>query len=273
MGSGGSAGANSPPRDVLCAPCTSNADCSGETCVVNNDTGERFCARSCGASHPCPDNFECLELTNRDESQCAPVGGSCIGMTPLPPAGTGGAAGVGGAAGKSGGAGGAPANMNPPSTGCDPAFLGPFCENDQIIGFVEPEMPATPTLADMRRYSLAALNQIRSRTCLPALAADDCLDRIAATALEMTPLSHTYFAQNCLGKASCECNWTQENIGASAGTGRTWRTGVQRPLCSMMEEGKGEGHRGNIESKQWTRVGIGISWTSSGASWHHEFGK
>jgi hypothetical protein len=40
----------------------------------------------------------------------------------------------------------------------------------------------------------------------------------------------------------------------------------------MMTEPKGKGHRGNIESQTWTRIGIGIKFSSSGASWYHEFG-
>jgi hypothetical protein len=163
---------------------------------------------------------------------------------------------------------------------CDPNFLGPFCTGDdkhkRIIGFDDTPAKANPTPDEVRKYSFDALNYIRAMTCLPPLKIDTCLNQIAESALAANA-GHGYFLQNCMNSAynygkSCKCGWAQENIGASYGTGRTWKDGVQNPLCGMMTEPKGKGHRGNIESKTWTRIGIGIKFSSSGASWYHEFG-
>jgi uncharacterized protein YkwD len=162
---------------------------------------------------------------------------------------------------------------------CDPGFLGPFCttgKNPTIIGFDTTPAKASPTLAEVRAYSFKALNYIRSRTCLPPLTSDACLQDIAEKALAANA-GHGYFIANCMNAAhsygkACKCSWTQENIGASYGTGRTWKDGVRIPLCNMMLEPKGKGHRGNIESKTWKRVGVGIKFSKSGAYWFHEFG-
>jgi hypothetical protein len=179
----------------------------------------------------------------------------------------------------------------PPSTGCDPAFRGPFCTGTtcdaqgnceatgkhlRIIGFTMQE-PESPTLEQIRAYTLAAINTLRARTCLPPLALDDCLNDIAETAYAAVGVSHGYFLANCMNAAhnfgrECECNWTQENGGASMGTGLTWVDGVQNPLCRMMTEPYGKGHRSNIESKHWERIGIAGKFVSSGAAWLHEFG-
>ena len=163
---------------------------------------------------------------------------------------------------------------------CDPQFLGPFCSAEgqrlRLIGFVPLPSSDDPTPQMVRDYSLAALNHIRSRTCLPPLLADDCLTRIAEEALAANS-GHGYFLANCLlnsaQRGRCECGWAQENIGAAGGTGRTWRDGIVAPLCGMMSEPKGVGHRSNIESTQWTRVGIGVRYGRNGASWFHEFGR
>lgn len=168
----------------------------------------------------------------------------------------------------------------PPPGSCDPLFRGPFCDTStgkmRIIGF-NPPAPASPTMEQFRDYSVRAVNAIRARTCLPPLARDACLDRIAQTAYDTVGTSHSYFIANCMNSAhnygrQCECNWAQENIGAAAGTSRTWIDGVHVPLCSMMRETYGTGHRKNIESKNWRRLGVGGKVTSSGAYWMHEFG-
>lgn len=185
-----------------------------------------------------------------------------------------------------------PTPTPPPSNGsCDPAFLGAFCSgttcdasgnctvvenNPRILGFNAPA-PANPTYAEVRAYSLAAVNAIRARTCLPALTEDSCLDGIAESALAANN-THGYFIDNCMNAAhnfgrACTCNWAQENIGAAYGTSRNWTDGIQSPLCRMMTEPKGRGHRSNIESAEWKRIGIGASWTSSGATFYHEFGR
>jgi len=198
------------------------------------------------------------------------------------PSVNGGAGGVSGAAGTAGAAG-APAAII--SGSCDPKFLAPFCENAggqklRIIGFDDKPYAATPTLAEVRKFALDAVNAIRARTCLQPLAPDDCLDKIGTAANDAVKTLgiHGYFKENCMNSAhgfgkSCECNWTQENYGSASGSSRTWKDGIIVPLCGMMEEPKGQGHRGNIESPDWRRMGSGVTWTTSGAGWCHEFGR
>jgi uncharacterized protein YkwD len=144
-----------------------------------------------------------------------------------------------------------------------------------ITGFDGKPAGAVPTLDGLRKYSLDALNYIRARTCLPPLTMDACLNKHAQEATNYG--MHAYFQKMCFNAAhgygkTCDCGWAQENYGASyASQGCTWKDGIHTPLCKMMEEPKGAGHRGNIESTKWKRVGIGIKASSSGALWAHEF--
>lgn len=163
---------------------------------------------------------------------------------------------------------------------CDPSYRGPFCDESSgdrgLIGF-EYRAPQNPSIADAREYSLAAVNHIRAMTCLPPLSLDSCLNDIADRALAAGS-GHGYFIANCMNGEhaygdACECGWSQENIGMAAGSNRSWTDGIEVPLCGMMDEGFGEGHRGNIESPEWTRLGVGIELMSGGASWFHEFGR
>jgi hypothetical protein len=166
---------------------------------------------------------------------------------------------------------------------CDPSYLGPFCEQRdgkrRIIGF-EPPYSGTPSLDEARTYSGDAVNHIRAMTCLPPLALDECLNDIGTRALDAVSTLgiHGYFLAHCMNAAhdygdSCECDWAQENYGMAAGTSRDWSDGVHAPLCGMMDEPKGVGHRSNIESAEWTRLGVGIDIMTSGAAWCHEFGR
>jgi uncharacterized protein YkwD len=149
-----------------------------------------------------------------------------------------------------------------------------------LIGFDVGSASASPTLADVRKFSLDAVNHIRARTCLPPLAADSCLDDIGTRANDAVATLgiHGYFLQNCMNAAhgygkNCECGWAQENYGAASGSSRTRKDGVIVPLCAMMTEPKGQGHRGNIENAAWTRLGVGVSYDAHGAGWCHEFGR
>ncbi len=168
----------------------------------------------------------------------------------------------------------------PMSNGADPAFLGPFCKNDFIIGFDESTGKPNPAPAEVRQFALDAVNFIRSRTALPAYRADANLEGIADRAFGTVDSLgvHGYFIANCMNKAHgygkmCEAGWAQENYGAASGTRRTWKDGIRVPLCAMMTEPKGQGHRGNIENAAFTRMGSnGNAATANGAAWVHEFG-
>lgn len=164
----------------------------------------------------------------------------------------------------------------------DANFRGPFCDADRkIIGFDATPGAANPTLAQVRDYSAKAVNLLRWRTGLPPLRTDAALNDIGERA--MVDLAnggsvHGYFIANCMNAANgfgtqCEAGWAQENFGSASGSARTWKDGIRVPLCAMMEEPFGQGHRRNIESTQWTRVGVGIRTTPYGASWVHEFGR
>jgi uncharacterized protein YkwD len=131
----------------------------------------------------------------------------------------------------------------------------------------------------MRRYAADLVNAVRAMTSLPPLVLDDCLNDIAQRAIEDVADGggvHGYFSEHCgVGslRGECECGWAQENYGASTQNG--WKVALQGPLCGMMTEPKGWGHRGNIESPEWTRIGIGVlPWRGGeGLQWVHEFGR
>jgi uncharacterized protein YkwD len=199
-----------------------------------------------------------------------------------------------GGAASGGASGGAPASASggtqasasggAPAVGTgNPNFLGPFCEGKprHVIGITTTPASADATDAEMRQYMLDAVNTIRAMTNLPALKMDACLNKIADTAIAdaATGGVHGYFKNNCMNAAhnfgkSCECNWAQENYGAAGGSSYTWKDTLNVPVCGMMDEPKGVGHRGNIENKEWTRLGVGIIKKGTGSTqWVHEFGR
>jgi hypothetical protein len=291
----------------LCAACDAHSDCGAGLCLTSSENDGRFCGQDCERNADCPGGFACEAL--RSESgvsgrQCVPSSGSCAdqnqpvvnagqqedrnpssnsdqaedrGAEEVPNPASDNNAGDDRATSDSAEDDNAPREngLAPTPSDCDPSFRGPFCENDRIIGF-EASLPSEPTLEEVRAYNVAAVNHIRSLTCLPQVTADTCLDDIAVRALEIGGF-HTYFIENCMNAeygfgANCECNWSQENIGAAFGTRRTVEDGIHVPLCAMMEEPYGQGHRSNIENPLWVRLGVGIDWNDTGASWHHEFG-
>ncbi|NOK61725.1 MAG: hypothetical protein GFH27_549313n133 [Chloroflexi bacterium AL-W] len=162
----------------------------------------------------------------------------------------------------------------------EPTFEGPFCTDEgtpKIIGFDDSPGVGTPTTEDFINYSLEAVNFLRWRTTLPPLQPDPALNDIAERALAYDQ-GHGYFIENCMSTQydygrNCEAGWAQENIGGAWGSSRTWKDGVRVPLCRMMEEPKGGGHRANIESEEWTRLGVAGDVEGTGAYWFHEFGR
>jgi len=276
---GGASAASGAVQGALCAPCTNAAECTGGTCLHNDYSGETFCGRDCDASAPCPGGYACVMVNGYDKQQCAPKTGSCeIGSNTS--GGDGG--GQGGEPGDTPGCGqGADKYTDgPKDAGCAAEFLGPFCVNDKIIGFDPGPTPDHPTLDDVWSFSLKAVNYLRSRTCLPSLTFDEGLSAIAAQALEANDTLgiHGFFQENCMNAEhqfgdACTCDWSQENYGAASGSDWTWRDGIMVPLCGMMTEPKGVGHRSNIESTEWKRMGVGVTWDAHGANWYHEFGR
>ena len=59
--------------DVVCSPCTADAQCPGGRCATIGDG--TYCTRACDAGHPCPSGTACLPLDGADA--CQPDGGSC----------------------------------------------------------------------------------------------------------------------------------------------------------------------------------------------------
>jgi hypothetical protein len=166
----------------------------------------------------------------------------------------------------------------------DPAFRGPFCTGGQtptIIGFETSKGAVGASFTEIREFNAKAVNLLRWRTGLTALKVDDALDSIGERAMQDLQNGggvHGYFIRNCMNAtfgfgSKCEAGWAQENYGSASGSARGWKDGVRVALCAMMEEPFGTGHRGNIESKAWTRMGTGIRASANGASWVHEFGR
>jgi subtilisin-like proprotein convertase family protein len=69
-----------PPGDLLCAPCTSPADCDGGFCLpLDPRDGRSYCLQACTAG-ACRAGFVCDELVLQEESLgelCLPVSGTC----------------------------------------------------------------------------------------------------------------------------------------------------------------------------------------------------
>ena len=195
---------------------------------------------------------------------------------PSPPANTGSKSGSA-TGGTTGGIGSGEKPMG------NPSFTGPFCEGKprHVIGLETRPASAQPSVQEMRAYMLKAVNMIRATTSLPPLKLDDCLNKIADAAIADVNGGgsvHGYFLANCMNAAhgfgkSCECGWAQENYGAAGGSSYAWTDTMNVPLCGMMDEPKGQGHRGNIESAQWTRLGVGVSGSGGSWKWIHEFGR
>jgi uncharacterized protein YkwD len=172
----------------------------------------------------------------------------------------------------------------------DPNFRGPFCEagsdgDPVIIGFDKTDTIKQPTDQEVIDYHLKAVNFIRSRTGLPALKYNTKLGEIAQQA-QAANNGHGYFIQNCMNSrygygATCavvgeengvNIRWKQENIGGASGTRRSWQDGIRVPLCAMMAEEYGTGHRANIEHKKYTHIGFSHKMSANGGMWFHEFG-
>ncbi len=109
---------------------------------------------------------------------------------------------------------------------------------------------------------------------------DTCLNDIAKRACEANATLGIlgYIKQNCFDAAhdyskNRECGWAQENHGGAFGSADIWKDRIRRPVCLMMHEAKGTGHRANIESAEWKRLGTGTSYTATSADWCHEFGR
>lgn len=59
--------------DVVCSPCTADAQCLGGVCATIGDG--QFCTRECDIDTPCPDGTECQVLG--EALRCLPPTGSC----------------------------------------------------------------------------------------------------------------------------------------------------------------------------------------------------
>lgn len=67
------------PVGGLCTACAGADDCGGgdDYCIVNENSGERFCARECTEPADCPAGYECAWIENSDTRQCAPSTRGC----------------------------------------------------------------------------------------------------------------------------------------------------------------------------------------------------
>jgi hypothetical protein len=83
---GGAIDAAAPEAGHLgdeCAPCTTGVECVSGTCA--QFAGDLFCASSCSASSPCPQDHTCTSVTTTAgpaAQACVPTSGTCA---PAPP--------------------------------------------------------------------------------------------------------------------------------------------------------------------------------------------
>lgn len=173
-----------------------------------------------------------------------------------------------------------------PAVGGTAGYKGPFCEGTgsarKIIGLLNEPAPADVSVDEARRFNAEALNTIRAMTGLRALDLDDCLNDLAQKGNDLWVgggAVHGHFSDQCLSKnmspqtRDCGCGWIQENQGNAGGSTTTWKKAIHRTLCEMMDEPLGVGHRGNIQSAVYTKVGVGIKVLANGAQYTHDFGR
>ncbi len=246
-----------------CAPCT---ECTApDRCIENDRTGERFCAVACDGDR-CAPGFVCSAVA-RAERLCVPATGTCREAA--------------GAGSSSPAASGQTAPQSGDTGGPTGANGEPFCANRRIVGLAATPAAAGAAAEEMRAYGADAVNHLRAQTGLPPLVRDACLDRIAQAATDAFASdgrAHGYFLANCMNASrafgdACECGWGQENQGGAGGTNVSWKDATHRPLCSMMGEPEGKGHRKNIQSREWTRIGVGVAMRGGMLVWSHEFGR
>lgn len=104
-GTGAASGGTVPlPADgALCAPCATADDCAeGAICLLNQQTGEKFCGSPCGEG--CPSGYACqsIEVEGATTDQCVPRAETC---QPAQPVGSDPADGTAGPDGQTGAAG------------------------------------------------------------------------------------------------------------------------------------------------------------------------
>jgi hypothetical protein len=73
---------------ALCRPCVLDADCEGpggEGACLDDGPAGRFCGVSCAKDAPCPDGFDCVEVTSSSGTakRCVPAGGAKCPCTPF----------------------------------------------------------------------------------------------------------------------------------------------------------------------------------------------
>ncbi len=63
-----------PNQNLLCQPCTEDAQCDGGLCIDTDDG--LVCGRACVDDQNCPQDFNCVDFGDRGRS-CAPANNSC----------------------------------------------------------------------------------------------------------------------------------------------------------------------------------------------------
>ncbi|MGM0576347.1 MAG: hypothetical protein ACQEXJ_11505 [Myxococcota bacterium] len=71
-----------PESQFICEPCAEHADCGGPDDLCLEIDGGMHCTQDCSdQDRPCPEGYECAEITDEDDfvigEQCLPATGSC----------------------------------------------------------------------------------------------------------------------------------------------------------------------------------------------------
>ena len=158
----------------------------------------------------------------------------------------------------------------PKSTGgyCDARNFD-FCKGGKLNGFVPSgkyNLDQAPSTSESREYFFEVLNWLRSKSCLSPLKPDENLNKFGSVGLDYG-FNHEYFGSKCSG--GCPHGIGAENIGTASD--KNWAEAIQVPLCKMMAEPFGTGHRGAIQNAKFTRTGLGIKCSKNECTWTNEF--
>jgi hypothetical protein len=134
---------------------------------------------------------------------------------------------------------------------CTPVSLS--C--DDLDGDSVPEPPGSE---EAREYVLGVINDNRSQQELQPLRRNECLDGIAAEALdewESTWTPGSKFQRECLeSTTACQCDWAAEAQGSVSLEDRTWEQALEHPFSRVEESDPFN----EVLEPAWESVGIAV---------------
>lgn len=240
-GSSADAG-ESNPGAPLCGGCQSTADCAEGACLVNNETGERFCGRRCDDASDCPDGFECIAVQGVSSSQCVPSSSTCD--EPRTP------------------------SEEPTDGGVDDA--GPTDAETPEEPAPRPDEPTAGTCTGTVEAELLRItNAERTGRGLKALVCDEKLTR-AAFLHSADMCTNGYFSHTGQNGSTPSDRARAQGASFSA-IGENIARGQASPADVHAAWMNSDGHRRNILGTGWNRIGLGYDRCGGRPLWTQVF--